>query len=103
VNQITITLTKWSTLSQLLNITKRTFVLIGVSLTQEMAHKRGLASASDETRERVAKAGGDAPHDKRGLQAASEEIRKAVAKKGGLARGEQRRKAREMRVGNESA
>jgi hypothetical protein len=75
-------------------------VLIGVRLTLEQnAHKRGLASASDETRERVAKAGGDAPHDKRGLQAASEETRRAVAKKGGLARGEQRRRAKESRDG----
>ena len=28
--------------------------------------KRGLASASDETKERVARAGGKAQHDKRG-------------------------------------
>ncbi|MGI0084667.1 MAG: hypothetical protein ACREBQ_06255 [Nitrososphaerales archaeon] len=58
-------------------------------------NKRGLASASEETRERVAKAGGEAPHSKRGLQAASAETREAVARKGGLARGEQRRKAHE--------
>jgi hypothetical protein len=30
----------------------------------------GLASADEETKERVAKKGGEAPHDKRGLQAA---------------------------------
>jgi hypothetical protein len=57
--------------------------------------KRGLASASSETRERVAKAGGEAPHQKRGLQAADDSTRKAVARKGGLARGEQRRKAKQ--------
>lgn len=28
--------------------------------------KRGLASASEKTRKRVAKMGGEAPHDKRG-------------------------------------
>jgi hypothetical protein len=62
---------------------------------QERMNKRGLASASGETRERVARAGGEAPHDKRGLQAASSETRQAVARKGGLARGEQRRKLRQ--------
>ena len=59
---------------------------------QEQVSKRGLASASEDTRERVAKAGGEAPHKKRGLQAASYETRKSVARKGGLARGEQRRR-----------
>lgn len=59
---------------------------------QESDNKRGLASASEETRERVAKSGGVAPHSKRGLQAASAETRQSVARKGGLARGEQRRK-----------
>ena len=44
---------------------------------------RGLASADEETRERVARAGGDAPHDERGLQAADEETRKRVAREGG--------------------
>ena len=60
-------------------------------------NKRGLASASLETRERVAKAGGEAPHEKRGLQAATSETRQAVARKGGLARGEQRRRAKQAR------
>jgi hypothetical protein len=64
---------------------------------QDTARKRGLASASSETRERVAKAGGEAPHQKRGLQAADNDTRKAVARKGGLARGEQRRKAKESK------
>ncbi|MDG6908623.1 MAG: hypothetical protein JRN20_22885 [Nitrososphaerota archaeon] len=59
---------------------------------KENGNKRGLASASDFTRERVARAGGEAPHEKRGLQAASWETRREVARKGGLARGEQRRK-----------
>lgn len=63
----------------------------------EQGSKRGLASASEETRERVARAGGEAPHEKRGLQAASSETRQAVARKGGLARGEQRRKARQRK------
>jgi len=59
---------------------------------EDQASRRGLASASEDTRERVAKAGGEAPHKKRGLQAASSETRKSVARKGGLARGEQRRR-----------
>jgi hypothetical protein len=63
-----------------------------LSKQQDQGSKRGLASASDDTRERVARAGGEAPHKKRGLQAASSETRRSVARKGGLARGEQRRK-----------
>ena len=45
----------------------------------------GLASADEETKERVARAGGEAPHDERGLQAADEETRKRVAREGGKA------------------
>lgn len=47
--------------------------------------KRGLASASVETRKRVGRAGGIAPHKLRGLQAASKETRARVARMGGLA------------------
>lgn len=57
--------------------------------------KRGLASASEETRERVAKSGGTAPHDVRGLQGSSPELRRAIARKGGLARGAQRRRIKQ--------
>ena len=46
---------------------------------------RGLASADEETRERVASEGGKAPHEKRGLQAADEETRERVASEGGKA------------------
>lgn len=46
---------------------------------------RGLASADEETRERVARAGGEAPHDERGLQTSDEETRKRVAREGGKA------------------
>lgn len=60
-------------------------------------NKRGLAFADPETRERVAKAGGVAPHLKRGLQATDSETRSAVARKGGIARGEQRRRIRLQR------
>lgn len=49
----------------------------------EKNSNRGLASADQETRERVARAGGEAPHDERGLQAADEETRKRVAREGG--------------------
>lgn len=59
---------------------------------EEKSSKRGLASASKETRDRVAKAGGRASHKTRGLQGATAETRKEVARKGGLARGEKRRK-----------
>jgi hypothetical protein len=59
-------------------------------------NKRGLASASEDTRERVARAGGEAPHEKRGLQSASSQTRHEVARKGGLARGEQRRRAKQQ-------
>ncbi len=62
---------------------------------KDNVNKRGLASASDDTRERVARAGGEAPHEKRGLQAASSQTRREVARKGGLARGEQRRRAKQ--------
>jgi hypothetical protein len=48
--------------------------------------RRGLASASEETRQRVARKGGIAPHQKRGLAAASPETRSRVAKAGGEAR-----------------
>jgi hypothetical protein len=47
--------------------------------------KRGMASADEGTRERVARAGGRAPHQERGLQAADQETRKRVARKGGKA------------------
>ena len=46
---------------------------------------RGLASADEETRERVASEGGKAKHEKRGLQAADEETRERVASEGGKA------------------
>ncbi len=46
---------------------------------------RGLQTADEETRERVARAGGAAPHEVRGLQAAEEETRERVARAGGTA------------------
>lgn len=54
-----------------------------VSNKNDKNSNRGLASADEETRERVARAGGEAPHDERGLQAADEETRKRVAREGG--------------------
>jgi general stress protein YciG len=44
---------------------------------------KGLASADEETKERVAREGGKAPHEKRGLGAADEQTREEVARKGG--------------------
>jgi hypothetical protein len=41
---------------------------------------RGLASADEKTKNRVASEGGKAPHDERGLEAADEETRKRVAR-----------------------
>ena len=46
---------------------------------------RGLASADAATRQRVARAGGEARHMKRGLQAADEKTRERVARAGGEA------------------
>jgi general stress protein YciG len=57
--------------------------------------KRGLASASEETRKQVARKGGVAPHQKRGLAAANEETRARVAKAGGEARANDREGLRE--------
>jgi general stress protein YciG len=44
---------------------------------------KGLASADEETKERVAREGGKAPHEKRGLESADEQTREEVARKGG--------------------
>ena len=46
---------------------------------------RGLASADEKTRKRVASQGGRAPHEERGLEAADKETRKRVASQGGKA------------------
>ena len=43
---------------------------------------RGLASADEKTKKRVASEGGKAPHDERGLEAADEETRKRVSRQG---------------------
>jgi hypothetical protein len=44
---------------------------------------RGLASADEKTRKRVASEGGSAPHDERGLEAADQETKERVASEGG--------------------
>jgi hypothetical protein len=44
--------------------------------------KRGLTSADEETKERVARAWGEAPHEERGLQAADEETKERVVHEG---------------------
>jgi hypothetical protein len=59
--------------------------LIYIDMFQDSDDNRGLASADEDTRERVAKKGGEAPHEKRGLQAADEETRQRVASEGGKA------------------
>jgi general stress protein YciG len=46
---------------------------------------RGLASADEKTRKRVAREGGKASHDERGLEAADKETRQRVAREGGKA------------------
>ncbi|WP_164913720.1 DUF2795 domain-containing protein, partial [Methanoculleus taiwanensis] len=48
------------------------------STSASSGEKVGLAAADEETRERVARAGGEAPHETRGLQAADEETRERV-------------------------
>ena len=55
-------------------------------------NNRGLASADEKTRKRVASQGGKAPHGERGLEAANEETRKRVASQGGKASHGGRRK-----------
>jgi hypothetical protein len=52
----------------------------------------GLASAKPETKSRVAKAGGLAPHKSRGLQAVGPERRKEISKMGGQKRWEETEK-----------
>jgi hypothetical protein len=52
---------------------------------QNKDSKRGLASADEETKERVARTGGEATHDERGLQAADEKTKERVAREGGKA------------------
>jgi general stress protein YciG len=65
--------------------------------------KRGLASATEETRVRVAREGGVAPHNRRGLAAANTETRLRVAKAGGDARSHDRDSLRDAgRKGGES-
>jgi len=67
--------------------------LVGMSSDQAAPDghgRRGLASASEETRQRVARKGGIAPHQKRGLAAANPETRMRVAKAGGEARAQDR-------------
>ena len=59
------------------------------------SENRGLASADEETRERVAKEGGEASHEERGLQAADQETRESVAREGGEARAEDKESLRE--------
>jgi hypothetical protein len=43
---------------------------------ENKSNKRGLACADEETKERVARTGREAPHDERGLQAADEQTKK---------------------------
>ena len=65
--------------------------------------RRGLASASEETRQRVARKGGIAPHRKRGLAAANPETRMRVAKASGEARALDREGLSEAGAGAKSS
>ena len=60
----------------------------------QIKKKRGLGSASEQTRKKVAKLGANAPHESRGLAAAPAEVRKEIATQGGLARQAQARDER---------
>ena len=60
--------------------------------------RRGLASASEEVRRRVAQMGGYAIHEIRGLQAAPAETRSRVSKIGGHVSGEIRRARKQTTV-----
>ena len=57
--------------------------------------KRGLAYASEETKQRVGSKGGSVPHKSRGLQSVDPERRKEIARLGGLAR---KRRYEDMKV-----
>ena len=63
------------------------FLAVVLCLTEQKnfmsSDNRGLASADEETRKRVAREGGKAPHEERGLQAADEDTRERVAREGG--------------------
>lgn len=54
-------------------------------MAEGKSRSRGLASADEQTRKKVAHMGGKAPHKVRGLQAADEQTRERVAKAGGTA------------------
>jgi general stress protein YciG len=54
--------------------------------SEQSTQGRGLAAADPATRERVARAGGEAPHEVRGLQASDPATRERVARAGGEAR-----------------
>jgi uncharacterized protein len=74
---------------------KRYTCLLGMRPEEQAADtpghaRRGLASANEETRQRVARKGGIAPHQRRGLAAATTETRMRVAKAGGEARAQDR-------------
>ena len=56
-----------------------------MTVTMSSDDNRGLASADEQTKEKVARKGGEASHDERGLQAASEETKERVAREGGEA------------------
>ena len=71
-------------------------------MSTQLPKKRGLASASEETRKRVAQSGGHASHEKRGLQGADQLTRSRVARAGGIARGAQTRELRDRTEETES-
>jgi general stress protein YciG len=58
---------------------------VSIYCTMSNNENRGLASADEKTRKRVASEGGKAEHDERGLEAADEETRERVAREGGKA------------------
>ncbi len=53
-----------------------------VTICRTISSNRGLASADEKTRKRVASEGGKALHDERGLAAADQETRERVAREG---------------------
>ena len=59
---------------------------------------RGLASASEETRNRVESKSGYAKHEKRGLQSPDSETRERIARMGGLARDAKYREERDKEI-----
>lgn len=69
-------------------------------MVKETKKLRGLGAASQETRLRVASAGGNAFHNIRGLQGSNDETRLRVATSGGMSSWKKRKELKEKEKKN---